>query len=489
MTNLYSILSRRYGTSGDGMTRREMLQATLAASAGLLLSSAGAFAQARVGKRVVVVGAGFGGLAAACELASVGYDVTVVEARNRVGGRVVTFRDLVPNKHVEGGGELVGSNHPTWIAYANRFKLTFLDVTEDEEHEAPIVLGGRRLTEVESEDLWEALDAGVALLNKDAAKITDPYQPWKTPDAPALDKRTLAAWIAGRDLSPICKQAFNAMMTADTGVRSDKQSYLGTLALVRGGGLKRYWTDSEDSRCEQGNQTLALRLLERVGKARVRLESIVKRIELKSNGAKVVLASGAMLEADDVILAVPPSVWSTIDIDPPLPRQLTPQMGSNIKFLIATKDEFWLRDDLAPDLLSDGPINWMWHQTDGQKGPGAAVCAYSGGPSADTCREWPAAERESRYIAHLGKVYPSLKTSTLKTRFMDWPSDPWTRASYSFPAPGQVTTMGPTLREGIGHLHFAGEHACYAFVGTMEGALNSGVAVAKRLAQRDAVLK
>ena len=72
---------------------------------------------------------------------------------------------------------------------------------------------------------------------------------------------------------------------------------------------------------------------------------------------------------------------------------------------------------------------------------------------------------------------------------MDWPGDAWTRASYSFPAPGQVTTMGPILREGVGRLHFAGEHACYAFVGYMEGALNAGTALARRLAQRDGVVK
>jgi monoamine oxidase len=73
---------------------------------------------------------------------------------------------------------------------------------------------------------------------------------------------------------------------------------------------------------------------------------------------------------------------------------------------------------------------------------------------------------------------------------MDWPGDAWTRASYSFPAPGQVTVQGPLLREGVnGRLHFAGEHTCYAFVGYMEGALNSGAAVAKRLAVRDGVLK
>ena len=72
---------------------------------------------------------------------------------------------------------------------------------------------------------------------------------------------------------------------------------------------------------------------------------------------------------------------------------------------------------------------------------------------------------------------------------MDWPGDPWTGASYSFPAPGQVTTVGPVLHAGLGRLHFAGEHACYQFVGYMEGALHSGAALAKRLAVRDGFIK
>jgi monoamine oxidase len=72
---------------------------------------------------------------------------------------------------------------------------------------------------------------------------------------------------------------------------------------------------------------------------------------------------------------------------------------------------------------------------------------------------------------------------------MDWPSDPWAKASYSFPAPGQVTSQGPTLREGIGRLHFGGEYTSYAFMGYMEGALNSGAAVAKRIAEKDGILK
>jgi monoamine oxidase len=72
---------------------------------------------------------------------------------------------------------------------------------------------------------------------------------------------------------------------------------------------------------------------------------------------------------------------------------------------------------------------------------------------------------------------------------MDWPADEWTMAGYSFPAPGQVTRIGPLLHKGMGRLHFAGEHTCYKFVGYMEGALNSGATIAKRIATRDGVLK
>jgi monoamine oxidase len=72
---------------------------------------------------------------------------------------------------------------------------------------------------------------------------------------------------------------------------------------------------------------------------------------------------------------------------------------------------------------------------------------------------------------------------------MDWPGDRWTMGSYSFPAPGQVTLQGQRLYDGIGRLHFAGEHTSYAFMGYMEGALHSGASVARRLATREGIVK
>ena len=241
------------------MTRREMIQRSLAAAGALLISERIGFGAQRTGARVVVIGAGFSGLAAAYELSKAGYDVTVVEARNRVGGRVISFSDMTPGKNVEGGGELIGSNHPTWVGYAKQFKLQFLDIGE-EDAENPIVLNGKRLTADESEKLWKEMEAAFAPLLADAAKI-DADRPWTATDAEALDRRSLGAWIDGLSVSPLCKAGIRAMQMADNGVVPEWQSYLGNLAMWKGGGLEKYWTDSEVYRCKGGNQQLATRLV------------------------------------------------------------------------------------------------------------------------------------------------------------------------------------------------------------------------------------
>jgi monoamine oxidase len=485
MSTLYSQLHRRYGKP-DGISRREMIQRSLAAAGALLLSDRFGLSAQRGAGRVVVIGAGFSGLAAAYELSRAGYDVTVAEARNRVGGRVITFSDLVPGKTVEGGGELIGSNHPAWVGYAKQFGLEFLDVSE-EDLEFPIVLNGKRLSSDESEALWEEMEKAFNTLVVDAAKV-DAEQPWTEANAAALDRRTLASYISALDASPLCKAGLRAMMTADNGVITEWQSYLGNLAMVKGGGLEKYWTESEVYRCKGGNQELARKLVGAIGASRVLTRTPVGSIAVSDRGVRVTLVSGKVLEAEHAILTAPPPVWNKIAIDPLLPPGLAPQMGTNVKCLIGLKGTFWRRAELAPELLSDGPVNMTWHATDGQAGAGDALTCFSGGPYADQCREW-GARRIENYLTELEKVYRGIRPSYVRARFMDWPTDPWVKASYSFPAPGQVTAQGPTFRDGIGRLHFAGEYASYAFIGFMEGALHSGAAVARRIAARDGVVK
>ena len=462
-----------------------MLLTSLSAGAGLLLSSRG-YAQSPGGRgRVIVVGAGFSGLAAAYELASAGLDVLVVEARNRVGGRVLSFRDFVPGKVVEGGAELIGSNHVLWQAYARRFGLTMNPMTEDAGLSDPVVLDGRRLTNTEAQDLFGEIDAAVALMNADARKLADADRPWLADNAVALDLRTVGAWLRDLSCSDTCRRALDAMLTGDNGVRTEWQSYLAHLAMVKGGGVEAFWTDSELFRCAEGNQQLAERLADGIGRSRITLKTPVTHVTTSSSGVRVQLAGGQALEGDQVVIAVPPNTWNRIAFDPVLPAHIQPQVGANVKFLMRLKGECWTRAHLSPNLLSTGPVQMTWHQTENQRGPGVCLNAFSGGPAADEVRSWTPEERTRRYMQVLSPVYKALPSSLVQTRFMDWPSDPWAKGAYSFPAPGQITRVGSTLWDGIGgHLQFAGEHCAYAFTGYMEGALHAGAAAARRIAEQ-----
>jgi len=489
--SLYAHLARRHGRVADPVTRRQFLRGTLAASAGLLVSGVPGFARAAeraAGKRVVVIGAGFGGLACAHELIAAGFDVTVIEARDRVGGRVLSFSNMLPDRNVEGGGELIGSNHPTWVSYAEKFGLEFLDVTEDEDAEYPIWIGGKRLSNDEANELWEQMDAAVNAMNADAEKVSADT-PWEAPDAETLDRRSVADWIAAQELSPLCKRALTIQFSADNAVAADKQSYLGMLTSISGGGGEKYWTESEVYRCKGGNQQLAHKLREKIGDDRIVLGLPVTAVRSRGETVEVRCADNRTLECDDVVVTVPPSVWDRIEFTPALPRTLRPQMGVAVKYLSALKRKYWKDANLGPDCLTDGPVSMTWDGTDNQPGDeNAALVAFSGGPQAEQCRKPSREAVDASYRAELEKVYAGYGENLVSARFMDWPGERWTGAGYSFPGPGEVTKVGPALQKGAGRIHFAGEHTCYKFVGYMEGALNSGVTVAKRLAKREGVV-
>jgi monoamine oxidase len=267
----------------------------------------------------------------------------------------------------------------------------------------------------------------------------------------------------------------------------EAQSYLGNLAQVKGGGLERYWSESELFRCSDGNDALARKLAEAIGPASIRLKTAVMALYVEESGVRLRCSDGSALEAEHAVLAVPPSVWRKIAIHPQLPAELRPQMGINVKYLAAVKERFWRGGGASANTSSDGMITCTWEGTDGQPGPGAALVAFSGGPAAQTCRTRWKASQDTAYRAELARLLAKFGEHAEGARFLDWVGDPWCGAGYSFPAPGQVTTVGPVLRKGLGRLQFAGEHACYAFVGYMEGALQSGAAAARRIAARDGV--
>lgn len=505
--SIYSILNARYGTVATPMERRQFLKGTLAASAGFLISSTPAWARPRLGrdskKRVVVIGAGFAGLSCAFELKAAGYDVTVLEARDRVGGRVLSFNaanknEYVKGRNIEGGAELIGSNHPSWVNYKEQFKFEWWDVTEEgEDFSSPVVLDGKLLSWEEGKKIWEEMEIGQAKMNELAASVLED-EPWNSPDAAKWDATNTAAWIESLDVSKLCKRGMWINQTSDNGQDASRQSLLGQLAAVKGGGLDKFWKESEVYRCQGGNDSLAKKLMEGIGADRVTKELPATSITLKGDGVIVTAKDGRTIECDDVVLAVPPTTWQKIEFNPGLPSAMKPQMGLNTKWLAQVKKRFWEENKpkLSQYALSDGLIEQTWDATDAQgavddSNGGACMTGFSGGPSVEKALAMSKEEREKAFGALYESFYPGFKDNLVGTRYMAWPKEAWTQASYSFPAPGQVTTVGPLMAKAHlgGKLHIAGEHTCYKFVGYMEGALSSGVSVAKRLAKRDGVVK
>jgi monoamine oxidase len=491
---LFHRLQRRFASWPDAPDRREALRAALAVAGGLLCFERNEAADPPdpVG-RVVVIGAGFSGLACADELAAAGYRVIVLEARDRVGGRVHSRRDLVPGKVVEAGGELVGPNQPTWMAYTKRFNLEPLPHPVDDE-QGPILLNGKRLGPEDAKAVWKGMHELFSRLNEEARHVPA-YQAWEMPGARALDLRSLGEWLADQRVEELVRHAAAAQWTASDGMLPSWQSYLGNLAVVKGGGLEKFWDDTDTLHIKGGTQQLAERLrdslLRRPGGHEVRLGTPVRRVRQQTDKVVVSIAGGKTIEADDVVLTAPPNTWSRIAFDPPLPADLTVPMATNGKYLMVFKDPFWVSEGKSLNALSDGDVQSTWGATSGQGSEGLhGLMLYSGGPTADDWRSWSESERDRRLSEALTQLYPGRSKESQGRHYIDWLSDPWARGTYSFPAPGQVTTVGPVLIKGVrNHLHFAGEYACYAFAGWMEAALNSGVRLARRLCERDGVIK
>jgi monoamine oxidase len=450
-------------------------------------------------KKILIVGAGLGGLCAAYELQGLRYDVKVFEARDRVGGRVHSLTDeFINGKTMEGGGELIGSNHPLWNSYAQHFGLRF---SEAEDYgNSPIRFGTMTLTFEQSRNLTDELEKLLKKLNDLAERIVDPFEPWANSNARRLDRISAERWIRRSKCSRLCKKAIREMLETDNGVAAAQQSLLGLLAMVKGGGLDRFWTDTEVYRCKGGNQQLAERFFRCLNKSAKRVILKAQLTSIERRGKEIWAEADIdgkhekdLGPFDDVILAIPPSVWDSVDFkDAKLARKLRrpPRMGANVKYLMRFKRRFWEDFSSSPNLTEDGPVDLTWETTEADEAADYTMVAFSGAGDAMRLAKMKSGPRDREYNRALDTAYPGIKQQIKKRKFMNWPKEPWTKASYYFPRLGEVTRWGPFWHAGYGGwLHFAGEHTCYAFMGYMEGALSSGYRLARRLAVRDGALK
>jgi monoamine oxidase len=489
--------------------------------------------------KVAVVGGGLGGLMAARTLARWGVTVTVYEARKQVGGRVLSDTTFANGRIIEAGAELVGSIHTRWCALAKEYGISLIsrmngDLYRGQQLQQRIILD-RLLTPKEITDIEQKVDqvlrsiAEFARQTIQAGKESEPWnQPWQRPGLAVFDKMSVADALeqefgVSKRTDPQLWKAMELLLVNNNVAPIEHMSFLALLCLVRGGQtelragkpvtigepLMGYWHELEIYRCGDGCQRLpraiAAEVHARKG-CRVICNMGVRRIDLPNGGGVLVTARSTKKGFDEwlrekipanpmdtrrydyVVFAVPPTVWSDIEITPRHPKDVIRLMdsGAAVKFFSKVKKRFWVKEGFAP-LAGSLEIGQVWEGTDNQtrvNGQDIVLSVFTGSrtPSADD------------YKKGLDHLYPDadphnkdsdsgyLRNRRGKPLLVDWSRQPFIRTGYSSPRVGQVLTIGKELNEPFqGRLFFAGEHTQMDHPGYMEGAIRSGERAARLL--------
>ncbi len=430
--------------------------------------------------RVAIVGAGLAGLSAAIELRARGCEVTVLEARDRVGGRTLTETHAgVP---VDGGGQYVGSGQLNVLAWAERYGLELASAYE--EGDWLFEVDGRMLRQ---QGPWPALpDAVVGELRRAAETLeemagTVPLDaPWQAPSALEWDSLTAGEWVRRAVQDPDAQAFLRACMEITLAADCHQASLLHMLFMIESlGGFESAIWQAQAMRIVGGTQALSLAAAAELGDS-VRLESPVVGIRDRGDRVEVSVDRGEAVLADRAVVALPPPLAVRIAYDPPLPGrrdqicQRMP-MGAALKAVIFYAEPFWRAQGLSGLVVSDrGPVSWLYDNC----WPDASVAMLVGFVVGRTATELSALPLEDRRRAVIAGVTRALGAEAVGAAgYVDWrwTEEPWTRGCYSmFATPGAWTAGGQALREPVGRIHWAGSDTAERWVGFMDGAIASG---------------
>ena len=441
-------------------------------------------------RTVTIIGAGLAGLAAAYDLQRAGWNVTVLEARNRVGGRVHTVRSFSDGLVAEGGGEFIDKQHTRMLAFAKEFKLALGEVGSwqgqtDDWGAYEGKAGRSNDVNVWGFDLGNEYDRIWGTLAELAKYVPDPLHPETASNAKELDEQSAADWLNAQAVQPLAKLAFADHIRSEYTCEPER---LSLLDLARNAAMY-YSTPSlykSTYRVIGGNDQIPRAIAALLSD--VRLNAEVVSINNQPDGVSVTYKQGDAFHtivSAFAILAVPLTTARRIEFEPPLPaahHRMVNEIsyGAVTKVLIQYRQRFWHESGWNGRLSTDQPIVQTWEATSHLQGEQGILTAYTGGGPGAKLSALSDEERIKLAVAVIEKIFPGSSSLIENTATIAWLNEPFTRASYMALAPGDVLNHWQTLFAPAGRLFFAGEHAT-AIQGFMEGAVESGQRAAEQI--------
>jgi monoamine oxidase len=438
---------------------------------------------------VAIVGAGLAGLTAARELTRRGKTVVVLEARDRVGGRILNH-DLGNGAVTEVGAQYIG---PTMDRIAALAKEVGVDTFPTYNEGSNVLLLGGERTTYPATGLPTDPRIGAALLTLvqeiDAMAKTVPVDaPWTAPRAAEWDSQTLETFLRSAVTNP------GARALTDAGVKSIWGAEAGDLSLLyvafytaaagnesTPGTFLRLVTTAggtQETRFVGGSQRIPIEMAKALGD-RVVLSAPVRRIEQTDRDVTVISDAGRV-RAGRVVVAVPPALTAGIVWSPILPAkraqliQRTPQ-GSIVKAEAIYDRPFWRDTQLSGQAVADHGFARSTFDNSPPSGGPAVLFGFVGGSEG---RQWGDLTPERRRDQVLGEFADYFGPQARSARDFvekDWAPEEWTRGCpVAFLPPGVLLEYGKALREPFGRVHWAGTETSTYWFGYMDGAVRSG---------------
>ena len=435
------------------------------------------------GVSVLIAGAGLAGLAAARDLLAMGAEVTVVEARDRVGGRVWTIRDTFSDgQHAEAGGDMIDEAHVQLRRLAEELGLKVTRILRGGFGYARADARGKiRVMSRSASRGWERLSRQLTGL---AERYRLGERRWDSLIAADLARRSVSRWLDDTN-------ADDDLRATTTGLRgfflADPEE-LSLLALV-----DQFAEDDEPApwrmyRIEGGNDRLSAALAAPLGD-RLRLNTELVAVSHRGHGVRASVKSGRQLsqiQADYLLFALPASLLRRVPVTPALPAQQHDAIarlkyGRATKTLLQFSRRFW-RAAGRPRAFGIALAIWRGHG--GQRG--SARCEGHSRAARGRIGQRPHAEIVAKEgIGGLVRALDwlgSRDASLIAWRQISWEADPWARGGYAFFDPAFDPSLRAWLARPCGPLFFAGEHTSIRWQGYMNGAIESGRRAAEEIA-------